>query len=79
VPIFEYRCKKCGHKMEFLEKSRSISKHVCEQCGSNNLQKLLSGFAVGRSKSSSSESCGLCPEGPCGGDICASGTCPLSQ
>jgi putative FmdB family regulatory protein len=79
VPIFEYKCKKCGHKMEFLEKSRAAEKHVCEQCGSSDLQKLLSGFSVGHSKSSGPDSCDLCSERPCAGDICGSGACPLSQ
>jgi len=32
MPIFEYKCNKCGHKMDFLEKSGSKSKHVCEKC-----------------------------------------------
>ena len=33
MPIFEYKCSKCGHKSEFLEKSSSKNKHVCEKCG----------------------------------------------
>jgi putative FmdB family regulatory protein len=66
MPIFEYKCKKCGHKTEFLEKAGSSEKHSCEKCGSNDLQKLFSTFsATSGSKSS-------------GGSSCPTGTCPLS-
>ena len=67
MPIFEYKCQKCGHKMEFLEKSGNKSKHVCEKCGNPDTQKLFSGFAVGQSsKGSDSCSTGTCPTGTCG-------------
>ena len=62
MPIFEYRCNKCGQKMEFLEKSGSRSKHVCKKCGSSNMQKLFSSFAVGQSNKAG----GSCPTGTCG-------------
>jgi len=64
MPIFEYKCKKCGHKMEFLEKAGRSEKHSCEKCGSSDLQKLFSTFsATSSSKSSGSSSCptGTCP------------------
>lgn len=78
MPIFEYKCGKCGHVMEFLEKTSTPPKHTCEQCGSADVNKLLSGFAVGRSKSTGA-ACESCPSlGPCPGDICQSGACPHS-
>jgi hypothetical protein len=53
--------------MEFLEKSGGKNKHVCEKCGSEEVQKLLSGFAVGHnSKTSNSCPTGTCPTGMCG-------------
>jgi len=64
MPIYEYKCKKCGHVTEFLEKSSSPQKHICEKCKSQDLQKLLSSFAAGRS-SSTSQSNGSCPTGTC--------------
>ncbi|MBN1392899.1 MAG: zinc ribbon domain-containing protein [Sedimentisphaerales bacterium] len=67
MPIFEYKCKKCGHITEFLEKTSNPRKHVCEKCKSSDLQKLLSTFAAGRS-STTSQGNGSCP----------TGTCPLS-
>ena len=67
MPIFEYKCNKCGHKTEFLEKSAGKSKHICEKCGSSDMQRLFSGFAVGQSsKGSGSCSTGTCPTGTCG-------------
>lgn len=66
MPVFEYTCKKCGHKMEFLEKSKGASKHTCAQCGSLELQKLLSSFAATSSSRAR------------GSDSCSTGTCPLS-
>jgi putative FmdB family regulatory protein len=68
MPIFEYKCKKCGHITEFLEKSSGKTKHACEKCGSNQMQKLFSGFSVGQDNKSSSQSNETCP----------TGTCPLS-
>jgi putative FmdB family regulatory protein len=73
MPIFEYRCDRCGHVMEILEKSRSSAKHTCEQCGSKDMKKLLSSFAVGRSEAPMPQ-CDSCPsEG-----ACSTGTCPFS-
>ena len=43
MPIYEYRCNKCGAISEFLvgigSKSKSLS---CKQCGSPQLEKMIS-------------------------------------
>ena len=41
MPIYEYRCEKCGQVNEFLilGKQGSLS---CQECGSENLTKLMS-------------------------------------
>lgn len=75
MPIFEYKCSRCGYTMEFLEKPGGTKKHTCEQCQSSDLKKLLSGFAVGQSRSES-QACESCPGGPCSGDMCQTGACP---
>jgi len=66
VPIFEYRCAKCGHVTAFLEKVNARQRHACEKCGSRDTKKILSTFAAksGTSQSSSAS--------------CPTGTCPLS-
>lgn len=48
MPIFEYKCNKCGHKMEFLEKGRSTRKHVCQRCNSSDLQNLFRVSLLGK-------------------------------
>jgi putative FmdB family regulatory protein len=75
VPIFEYKCNDCGYVSEFLEKSREAQQHKCGKCGGSSLQKMLSGFAVGQSRSST-PSCDSCFNGPCQAE-CASGICPM--
>jgi len=66
MPIFECKCNKCGHRMEFLEKRKTKAKHVCEKCGSSNMQKLFSGFSVGQGNKSSARGNETCPTGTCG-------------
>ena len=58
MPVFEYRCKKCGHVSSFLEKSGSKKTHACEKCSSKDTEKIFSTFAA---KSGSSS----CPTGTC--------------
>lgn len=75
MPIFEYRCAKCGHVMEMLHKSLNAQKPKCEKCGAET-DKLLSGFAVG--KAAEGPACDSCSSLPvCGG--CSGGACPMSM
>jgi len=64
MPIFEYRCGKCGHVTAFLEKADVRQAHPCEKCGSKNTEKVFSTFAAKSGKASSTS--------------CPTGTCPLS-
>ena len=66
MPIFEYRCTKCGHVTEFLEKRNARQRHKCGKCGSKVTEKVFSTFASKSGSSSSSSS------------SCPTGTCPLS-
>lgn len=66
MPLYEFKCRKCGHVMEFLERSGGKHKHLCECCKSPDLQKLLSGFSIGQADKS--------PSG--GNESCPTGTCP---
>ncbi len=79
MPIFEYKCQQCGHVTEVLQKSRKAVKQTCAQCGGSDMKKLLSGFAVGQSKASSSPACDSCTSGPaCGSGVCPGGACPMA-
>lgn len=66
MPIFEYRCGKCGHVTAFLEKADVRHAHPCEKCGSKNTEKVFSTFAAKSGTLLSSDS------------NCPTGTCPLS-
>ena len=41
MPIYEYRCEKCGQMNEFLIMKREEALR-CKQCGSEDLTRLLS-------------------------------------
>ena len=72
MPMYSYECKKCKHKFDFLVMDED-SKPLCPECGSSQLDKLISGCNVGGSKSSSVPSMG----GGGGGCGChGGGGCP---
>ena len=73
MPIFEYKCRRCGHVTSFLEKPGTKGPHKCEQCGSSETDKTLSVFAAQTGASSDSGS--RCASAA----TCPSGTCPLKR
>ncbi len=78
MPIFEYQCQACQAGFEVLLKSSSGPKPECPHCGSKEVKKQLSGFAVGQSKAPSL-ACDACPSGgqcPSVGQGCG-GHCPM--
>jgi putative FmdB family regulatory protein len=57
MPIYEFRCRDCGKKSQFLTLSVKESlEPACRHCGSANLTKLVSRVAVFRSEDSRLES-----------------------
>lgn len=79
MPIFEYKCRKCSFEFEALVRNAdSLPEEGCPECGSKELQKLLSTFAARVPQGS-----GACPmQGSCpavshptGGGCCCSGKC----
>lgn len=70
MPIFEYECKGCGERFEFL--TLGSEKPVCKKCGGTELEKMISSFAVSAVSSGSGApsgfagGCGTCgdPRGP---------------
>lgn len=75
MPIFEYRCQRCGKVFELLQKTVAQGKQACPVCGSGELKKVPSCFAVGHGQERASQ-CPTCPMGQ--QDICRGGTCPMS-
>ncbi len=45
MPIYEYRCSDCGHRLEALQRLADKPMVVCPSCGKESLTKLIS--AVG--------------------------------
>ena len=68
MALFEYKCKDCGSISEILVFS-SDETPECKQCGSKDLEKLLSTFAVSMASSKSPSPPPSCP---------ASGNCNRS-
>ena len=57
MPIYEYRCQKCGKRVSVL--TLRISEEVnpeCDRCGSKRLQRLMSRFATVKSEEARLES-----------------------
>ena len=42
MPIYEYRCEKCGHQKEFLQRMSDAPLKKCPECGKPGFKKLLS-------------------------------------
>jgi len=74
MPLFEYKCGKCGHAFEFLARSSEDAPRKCPQCGSSSIQRQFSTFSA-RVDSAGGSSCS---DGSCSLGSCPTGTCPLS-
>lgn len=42
MPIYEYRCEKCGHTLEAIQKMSDVPLKDCPECGKAALIKLMS-------------------------------------
>ena len=43
MPIYEFRCRDCGHRSEKLVRNElAISACTCDDCGSKELERLMS-------------------------------------
>jgi putative FmdB family regulatory protein len=75
MPIYEYACRKCGKDFEVLVAADQTA--VCTSCGSSQLRRKLSLFAVNNAASRQSAAPGCA--GGCGGGFeqgcCGSGMC----
>jgi putative FmdB family regulatory protein len=73
MPIFEFRCRSCGVKFERIVNSATATT-TCKNCGSPEVDRLLSVFAVvgrstsgGASENSPCATCGARERGLCEG------------
>ncbi|MBD3243950.1 MAG: zinc ribbon domain-containing protein [Chitinivibrionales bacterium] len=77
MPIFEYRCKSCGHVFDELLRSADSPAPPCPSCGATEPEKLLSvigGVHMGSTKTS-------CPSGPSCSSASGGGcrSCPMAD
>jgi putative FmdB family regulatory protein len=55
MPIYEYRCQKCGEKFEkWVRSFSSAADPECPKCGSREVQKAFSLFGTKSEKATSS-------------------------
>ncbi len=60
MPVYEYRCPKCGERFErFVRSISAQAEVVCPRCGNTEVEKTVSLFAglTGGSRTSSGASC----------------------
>jgi putative FmdB family regulatory protein len=43
MPIYEYKCRKCGYEFEELQSIASALLTTCPKCGSKSIFRLISG------------------------------------
>ena len=41
MPIYEYRCSRCGHQQEFLQKLSDPPQTRCTKCGEESFSKMV--------------------------------------
>lgn len=60
MPFYDYRCQACQHTFSHLHLGEIDAALKCPSCGSEDLKKLMAGFATVNPS----------PEPPCGGGCC---------
>ena len=66
MPIFDFECRKCGHKFDLIISNADKEKAKCPQCGAMNLKQLLSSFSTSR-LGNIPDSCSGCSAAGAGG------------
>ncbi|PIP41186.1 MAG: FmdB family transcriptional regulator [Desulfobacterales bacterium CG23_combo_of_CG06-09_8_20_14_all_51_8] len=71
MPIYEFQCADCGAKKEILFRTSDDKVEMkCDQCGSENLQRLMSSTSFSISAGSNAPKAS-CKSHQCGGGSCA--------
>ena len=63
MPIFEYKCNKCGEDFEKLVFGSQAVK--CPRCDSGDVRKKFSTFGMSGVQNPGSSGCGSCSSGSC--------------
>ncbi|MFZ5595536.1 MAG: FmdB family zinc ribbon protein [Bacillota bacterium] len=46
MPMYDFRCKKCGHKFMVITGMADRDKVTCAKCGAREVEQLISGCSV---------------------------------
>ncbi|HZQ24680.1 MAG TPA: zinc ribbon domain-containing protein [Terriglobales bacterium] len=46
MPLYEYQCKKCGHRFEKIQKFSDPKVKKCPECGAGGVEQVISAPAV---------------------------------
>jgi len=71
MPLFDFRCKRCGAEFEALVLGGD--QPSCPECGTSDLEKLMSTFAVGGKSGGEASASGGSRSAGCSG--CSGGSC----
>lgn len=74
MPIYEYACSACGHRLEAMQKMSDPLLTTCPSCGKATLVKQMSAagaFVVKEGRKGSAPAAPSCGAGGCGGGGCA--------
>jgi putative FmdB family regulatory protein len=74
MPLYEYRCRECGHRFEILQRMGAGAEEApCPRCGAALPEKQLSTFATssGGGGASADPAPGCAAPGGCCGGFCA--------
>jgi len=74
MPIYEYKCEKCGYKFDHLARTLSDIAKKCPKCGAKKPEKQISTFSASVAEGGSTS----CSTGSCDSSTCSTGTCPFS-
>lgn len=64
MPLYEYRCEKCGKVFEAYKRLSDVAEEVCPACGNRSSRMGISLFRAGGSGSKSSSGGSSCGSGP---------------
>ena len=83
MPLYEYRCRDCGHQFEILQRlGEGAGGLACPRCRAAALDKQFSTFATASgSGAAGAESLAGCGEGACGAgmEACCGGACAMED
>ena len=65
MPIYEYKCEKCGQTFDHLERTLSDAAKKCPKCGAASPVKQVATFSTRDGAGNSSGSIGTCSSGIC--------------